>query len=172
MTTRPDPPFPRAVTKACRQACLIVAAAAALGLLVNALRPQGLALVRPPAVSPPSADSSPQQGARPIRLAAALKKLKTGRAIFIDARSEDDYLAGHIKTARSLPEKTLDIWMPDFFNSTPPETELVTYCGGPRCHLAEQLAVKLYAFGYPHVHHMTAGWDGWLAAGYPTETGL
>jgi rhodanese-related sulfurtransferase len=172
MTPRPNKSFWQPLRRAGLQALGIIVAAAVLGLLVNALRPQGLELIRTAASVPPSSDSSHADGARPIELAAALEKLNQGTAIFIDARAEDDYRAGHIKTARNLPEKTLDIWMPEFFNATPPETELIVYCSGPRCRLAERLAAKLYEFGYPEVYHLTVGWNGWTAAGYPAETGF
>jgi rhodanese-related sulfurtransferase len=161
---------PHAFAKACRQALFITIAAAALGLIVNALRPQGLDLIRSSETAVPVADSANSDGPQPIKLTAALEKLKKGTAVFMDARSEYDYKAGHIQTARNFPEKTLDIWMPDFFNTTPPEALLIIYCSDPRCHLAEHLAVRLYELGYPNIRFLTAGWDGWLAAGYPVES--
>ncbi len=171
LMTQPKNQTPHAFVKACRQALFITVAAAALGLIVNVLRPQGLDLVRSSETVAPVAGSVNHDGPQPIELTDALEKLKKENAVFIDARSEYDYEAGHIQTARNLPEKTLDIWMPDFFNSTPPESLLIIYCSGPRCHLAERLAMKLYELGYTNVHHMTAGWDGWLAAGYPAASG-
>ncbi len=160
----------QAFAKGCRQALFITVAAVALGMIVNTLRPQGLDLIRSGKTVIPVADSVKGDGPQPIELPDALEKLKTGNALFMDARSEYDYNAGHIQTARSYPEKTLDIWMPDFFNSTPPESLLITYCSDPRCHLAEHLAVKLYELGYPNARFLTAGWAGWLAAGYPVES--
>jgi len=159
-----------AFVKACRQALFIAVAAATLGLIVNALRPQGLDLIRSSETVVPVTDSVHSDGPQPIELTAALERLKKGNAIFMDARSEYDYNAGHIQTARNYPKKNLDIWMPDFFNNTPPEALLITYCSDPRCHLAEHLAVKLYELGYPNVRFLPAGWDGWLAAGYPVAS--
>ena len=170
LMAQPKNQTPHAFVKACRQALSITVAAAVLGLSVNALRPQGLDLIRSSETVVPVADSVNSDGPQPIELTAALERLKQGNAIFMDARSEYDYNTGHIQTARNYPEKTLDIWMPDFFNNTPPESLLITYCSDTRCHLAEHLSAKLYEFGYTNVHHMTAGWDGWLAAGYPVES--
>ncbi len=168
---QPDNQSPGAFVKACQQALFISVAAVALGLLVNALRPQGLDLIQSSETVAPVTGTGSINGPQPIELAIALEKLETGNAVFIDARSEYDYKAGHIQTARNLPEKTLDIWMPDFFNSTPPESSLVIYCSDPRCHLAERLATKLYEFGYPNVHILTAGWSAWQSSGYPIESG-
>ena len=159
-----------AFVKACRQALFIAVAAVALGLIVNALRPQGLDLIRSSETVVPVTDSVHSDGPQPIELAAALEGLKKGNAIFMDARSEYDYNAGHIQTARNYPEKTLDIWMPDFFNNTPPESLLITYCSDTRCHLAEHLAVKLYELGYPNVRFLPAGLSAWQAKGYPVES--
>jgi len=167
--SRPDNPTPNPYVRTFLQAICIAAAATMLGLTVNAFRPQGLDLIRTGETAAPVVESGDNGGARPIELGAALEKLNRAEAVFIDARSEADFNAGHIKTARNLPEKNLGLWMPDFFSNTPPEAVLIVYCSGPRCHLAEQLATKLYEFGYPNAYHMTAGWDGWLTAGYPKE---
>jgi rhodanese-related sulfurtransferase len=170
MLTPPNRKSAHGLTKACLQALGIIVAATAFGLLFNALRPRGLELIRPGETAALPDVSGNHGGPQPIELPAAFEILKKGDALFIDARSEYDFKAGHIKTARNLPAQTLDTWMPDFFNTTPPETLLIIYCSNPRCHLAERLAARLYTFGYPHVRPMTAGWDGWLAAGYPTAS--
>ena len=170
LMAQPKNQTPHAFVKACRQALSITVAAAVLGLSVNALRPQGLDLIRSSETVVPVADSVNSDGPQPIELTDALEKLKQGKAIFMDARSEYDYNAGHIQTARNYPEKTLDIWMPDFFNNTPPESLLITYCSDTRCHLAEHLAVKLYELGYPNVRFLPAGLSAWQARGYPVES--
>lgn len=170
LMAQPKKQTPHAFVKACRQALFISVAAAALGLSFNALRPQGLDLIRSRETAVPVAGSMNSDSPQPIELTAALEKLQKGNAIFMDARSEYDYNAGHIQTARSYPEKDLDIWMPDFFNNTPPESLLITYCSDPRCHLAERLAVKLYALGYPHVRYLPAGFSAWQASGYPVAS--
>lgn len=153
--------------RACRQALMITAAAVVLGLVVNALRPQGLDLVRSTDPALPATSAAESAGPQSVKLKAALELLKSGTAIIIDARSEFDYAAGHIETARNLQEINLDAWMPDFFNSTPPETALIVYCSGPRCQLAERLAIRLFGLGFTNVHVLTAGWKGWQARGYP-----
>jgi rhodanese-related sulfurtransferase len=154
---------------ACREAVLICVAAVAIGLLVNLLRPQGIDLINHGNADNHLSASPEIEGASPITLAEAFEKLKNSRAVFIDARSEYDFKAGHIKTALNLQEKNLDIWMPDFFEKTTPETLLITYCSGPRCHLAESVAVKLYELGYFNVRYMSAGGKAWLASIYPGE---
>ena len=155
---------------ACRQALMITAAAAVLGLVVNALRPQGLDLVRSPAPAAPAGSAAAPAGPQPMELEAVLEQLKSGTAIIIDTRSEYDYAAGHIQTARNLEERNLDVWMPDFFSTTPPDTTLIVYCSGPRCQLAERLAVRLYELSYTNVHVLKAGWKAWQARGYPTAS--
>jgi rhodanese-related sulfurtransferase len=155
--------------KACLDALLICVVAVVLGLLVNLIRPEGIDLIRHSDTAIHISAYPEIAGPVPIELAAAFEKLKNSSVIFIDARSEYDFKAGHIKTALNLQEKNLDIWMPDFFEKTPPETLLITYCSGPRCHLAEHLAAKLYEIGYTNVRHMPAGWQAWQANDYPAE---
>ncbi len=168
--TQPDNQFPGAFIKACRQALFISVAAVTLGVLVNALRPQGLDLIRSSETAAPATETGHSNGPQPIELTDALEKLKKGNAIFMDARSKYDYNAGHIETARNYPKKTLDIWMPDFFNNTPPESLLITYCSDTQCHLAKHLAVKLYELGYPNVRFLPEGLSAWQASGYPMES--
>ncbi len=155
--------------KACLDALLICIAAAIIGLLVNLIRPQGIDLIRHSDTATHLSASPEIEGPSPIKLVEALENLKKGDAVFIDARSEYDFKAGHIKTALNLQEKNLDSWMPDFFEKTPPETLLIIYCSAPRCHLAEHLAAKLYEIGYTNVRHMPAGWDAWQSNAYPAE---
>ena len=154
---------------ACREAILLCIAAVVMGLLVNLIRPEGIDLIRHSNNTTHLSASPEIAGPIPIKLDAAFEKLKNSSAVFIDARSGYDFKAGHIKTALNLQEKNLDIWMPDFFEKTPPETLLIIYCSGPRCHLAEHLAAKLYEIGYTNVRHMPAGWQAWQANAYPAE---
>jgi len=168
--TSPESKFAHPLLHACRQALMITVAAVVLGLIVNALRPQGLDLLRSPEPVSPAATGPAAAGPQPIELAAALDHLNSGAAIFIDARSEYDYAAGHIATARNFQEKNMDVWMPDFFSTTSPETPLIIYCSGPRCHLAERLAKRLYGLGFTAAQILADGWNGWLASGYPTDS--
>jgi len=165
--TSPESKVGQPFWTACRQALMITVAAVVLGLMVNALRPHGLELIRPPDPVSPATTEAEFAGPRPIDLEDALERLKNQRTIIIDARSEYDYAVGHIDTARNLQEKDLDVWMPDFFSTTSPETPLIVYCSGPRCLLAERLAVRMFELGYTNVHILTAGWNGWQARGYP-----
>jgi len=155
--------------KACLDALLICVAAVVIGLLVNLVRPQGIDLIRDSDTANHLSASPEIEGPSPIKLTEALENLKRGGAVFIDARSEYDFKAGHIKTALNLQEKNLDTWMPDFFEKTPPEALLITYCSGPGCHLAERLSTTLYEIGYTNVRYMPAGWLTWQANAYPTE---
>jgi rhodanese-related sulfurtransferase len=167
--TRSSRQYRQAFASACRQAFFITLAAAALGLLVNALRPQGLDLVTTGDTPTAAGTANQQSGPPTVELATAREAWENGSAIFIDARTTLDYAAGHIANARNLQENNLDVWMPDFFNAVPPDTDLIVYCSGPRCHLAESLAAKLYEFGYTKTRILTAGWPAWQAAGYPSN---
>jgi len=91
---------------ACRQALMITVAAVVLGLMVNALRPQGLDLIRPPDPVSPATTAVKSAGPQPINLEDTLERLKNQSAIIIDARSEFDYAAGHMIPPETCRKKT------------------------------------------------------------------
>ena len=54
--------------------------------------------------------------------------------------------------------------------SVPKCTEIITYCGGPKCPQSSQAAQRLRELGYTNVRAYEEGLEGWKAAGYSVET--
>lgn len=150
------------------EALVICLAAAALGLIVNGLRPDGLPLF--PREAPRSIAVDPQNP-RQIPIEEAIARFKQGDALFADARSPADYAAGHIAGAVNLPAQTPDAWMPRVFAEVPPDRTVITYCSGSRCILSEKLAEILAEAGFENVFHLEDGWTRWTERGLPTEKG-
>lgn len=94
-----------------------------------------------------------------------------GKALFIDARHEDEFLLGHIKGAISLPLDTLDK-NPARLRAIPKDALIVTYCSGEECALSTDLGFKLAALGYRNVRIFFSGWLEWQRVKLPVETGL
>jgi rhodanese-related sulfurtransferase len=46
---------------------------------------------------------------------------------------------------------------------------IITYCDGPNCHLAPELAEFLFFNGFDHVFYLENGWTRWRDHGYPVE---
>ena len=102
-----------------------------------------------------------------INLEQAHKLYEMG-FIFIDARDESEYKAGHIKSAINLPIYDFDKYKKVISGITKSQT-IVCYCGGTDCDLSTQLAKKLYSLGYRNNYIFIGGWEQWKTAGYQVE---
>ena len=92
-------------------------------------------------------------------------------AVFIDARSPEEFAAGHIPGAVSLP---FDLVYEDPTLLEQLETgdrPIVTYCDGSECDLAENLAFVLIDAGHRKVLVYEGGTLAWTAAGENLSTG-
>ncbi len=102
-------------------------------------------------------------------LKLAKEMYDSGSFLFVDARSPEDYEAGHIREAISLPIGQFDEVIHDFLDQYTPETRIVTYCSGRNCGDSHQLAQILLDFGYSRVNVLIDGFSEWKAEGYPVE---
>ena len=93
----------------------------------------------------------------------------SGNVLFVDARSRDNYEAGHIPGAESLPVGQFDELIDAFIDKHPTEKPIVTYCSGRTCEDSHNLAQLLMDFGYSDVKVFIDGYPGWEAEGYPIE---
>lgn len=156
--------------KALLQGGTILAAAAAVGLVFNGLRPGKLPLVQDWSVSGQLAAAKPGENLV-ISLDDAKALFFTRAAIFVDARPEDFYEMGHIQGARSLPMEDFDSRSPAVTADIPRDSLIVVYCDGEICSLSKDLALALSANGFSHVQVLLNGWSLWQAAGMPVEEG-
>ena len=139
------------------EAGAMIAVGVAAGLAYNALAADGL-----------YASVEEVVGPREIDVATAQRLLDEG-ALFVDARFWWDYEAGHVPGALSLPVTEAG-HAPELLGDVPRDRLLVTYCTGPPCDSGDGLARALMReHGYRRVRVMTAGWPGWVAAGYAVE---
>lgn len=109
---------------------------------------------------------------REISLDEARKWFDTADAVFVDARHELDFSAGHIRGARHLAVDAQERWLDAFLAETAPETMIITYCDGEDCHLAAEMARLMIFNGFTQVHYLRNGWTRWREQGFPTETGM
>jgi rhodanese-related sulfurtransferase len=92
--------------------------------------------------------------------------------LFVDARIEEDYVAGHIPGSMSFPLNRLEEILPSFMESYPFDKQLVIYCSGIDCTDSHDLATHLKELGYQSVRVYSRGYDGWLETGRPVKEGL
>lgn len=89
---------------------------------------------------------------------------KGARVVVVDVRPEDEYRAGHIRKARSIPLSELKRRLDEL----PRSTEIVAYCRGPYCALAPEAVRLLQARGYK-ARRLDEGIPEWAAAGLPVD---
>jgi rhodanese-related sulfurtransferase len=106
-------------------------------------------------------------GIRQITIEEAEHLFATAAAVFIDTRSEEEFLEGRVPGARSIP--VMDIAAVEL--DWPPERTLVIYCEGGTCLSSLTAARLLHIRGFRDLRVFLGGWEAWLAAGLPVEEG-
>jgi len=92
-------------------------------------------------------------------------------AQFLDARTPDEYDAGHVQGAFFMTPDMLREGYPRALEVLSPDVPTVIYCVGGDCEASHNVAKYLQDFGFQQLHVMTDGYPAWAGAGYPTEAG-
>jgi rhodanese-related sulfurtransferase len=87
-------------------------------------------------------------------------RLARGDIVLVDVRPEEEYAAGHIDGARSIPLEELERRLAEL----PTEHEIVAYCRGPFCAYAHEAVRQLRAAGRK-ARRLEDGWPEWRLAG-------
>lgn len=152
-----------------REAGLIVGLAVVLGLAVNA--PLVLRFLKGD-LEEEFLAAKTFPGIIQIGLAEAEDLFAGGNGFFVDARPSDEFRAGHIAGARSLPFATAEERaLADFVSSVGPDKQIVVYCSGGDCLSSLGLARLLAGRGLKDIRVFPGGWAEWAAAGLPGEAG-
>jgi rhodanese-related sulfurtransferase len=94
-----------------------------------------------------------------------LRRLDAGQVILLDVRPAEEYAAGHIPGAVSIPVEILA----DRLAELPADQEVVAYCRGAYCVLAHDAVRLLAAHGRP-ARPLTEGMLEWRLADLPVAT--
>lgn len=95
-----------------------------------------------------------------------LERLRAGEVTLLDVRPAEEYRAGHLPGALSVPLKDLE----QRLVSVPKDRTVVAYCRGPYCVLAPEAVKLLRARGY-QATAMDDGVAEWRARGLPVTAG-
>ena len=98
--------------------------------------------------------------------AELLERVRSGDAVVVDLRPDEEYAAGHIAGAISIPLADLEAHLADL----PAGIEIVAYCRGPYCALAPQGVAALRRAGR-RARRLEDGFPEWRLAGLPVATG-
>lgn len=148
---------------------VILVLAFALSLTFNQFRNDRLPLVS--GISENGAGDPLHTDETVISLADARALYDEGRVQFLDARSFDDYDAGHIRSAINLPWQEFDAHIETVLPQLRDDATIVAYCDGEACNLSKDLAEALKAMGFDRVKVLVNGWSLWRNAGLPTAGG-
>jgi rhodanese-related sulfurtransferase len=102
----------------------------------------------------------------PIGLDELLRRADHGDVVVLDVRPEDEYAAGHVPGAISIPLGAL----PQRIGEIPPDKDIVAYCRGPYCVLALEAMDQLRRHGL-RVRRMRDGFPEWRERGLPVDVG-
>jgi rhodanese-related sulfurtransferase/predicted transcriptional regulator len=90
---------------------------------------------------------------------ALIARLRKGDVVLVDVRPREEFDAGHIEGARSIPLEELE----DRLAELPADREVVAYCRGPFCAYAHDAVRRLQAAGRP-ARRLEEGWPEWRLA--------
>jgi rhodanese-related sulfurtransferase len=93
-----------------------------------------------------------------------MERLSNRNVVVLDVRSEEEYRAGHIPGALSVPVDTLEAAL----HTLPRDREIVAYCRGPYCVFSDEAVALLRSRGY-RARRLRQGLPDWRAAGMPVE---
>lgn len=93
------------------------------------------------------------------------EQLHSQAAVIIDTREPEEYAAGHLQAAVSIPRGLLEFKIGEVANLDA-DSPIIIYCqAGGRAALAAQ---TLQDMGFGQVSSIAGGYDAWMAAGKPT----
>src|SRR3954464_7061544 len=89
-----------------------------------------------------------------------IARLRRGDVVLVDVRPAEEFEAGHIDGARSIPIDELEQRLAEL----PDDREVVAYCRGPFCAYAHDAVRRLQAAGRT-ARRLEDGWPEWRLAG-------
>ena len=98
----------------------------------------------------------------PVSPGDLMRRLDDPGTLVIDVRPAEEYAAGHIPGALSIPLGELK----GRITELPPATEIVAYCRGPYCVLAPQ-AIEILRRAGVQARRLQEGFPEWRLAGLP-----
>lgn len=94
-----------------------------------------------------------------------VRRVRSGEVTVLDVRPVEEYQAGHIPGARSIPISALQARL----HEVPKDREIVAYCRGPYCVMAAEAVDLLTQKGFK-AHRMELGVADWRARGWRVAT--
>lgn len=93
------------------------------------------------------------------------RRMSNGEVVVLDVRPEQEYAAGHIAGAQSVPVRDISARVVELSD----DKEYVAYCRGPYCVYADEAVATLRAHGI-RAQRLTEGYPEWWLSGRPVCT--
>ena len=107
-----------------------------------------------------------RESLEPVEKESLIERVREGGVTVVDVRPREEYRAGHIPGAVSVPLKELE----SYLSRLPSDRRIVAYCRGPYCLLAIDAVEFLRAHGFPATR-LDDGVLEWQARGLPLSVG-
>ncbi len=107
-----------------------------------------------------------RESLEPVEKESLLDRVREGVVTVVDVRPREEYRAGHIPGAVSVPLKELE----SYLSHLPSDHQIVAYCRGPYCVLAIDAVEILRAHGF-RATRLDDGVLEWQARGLPLAVG-
>ena len=100
-------------------------------------------------------------------------RYEPGLVVFVDARDDEHYTAGHIPGAWQFHHYRPEKYLPDVLPVCLPAQQVVVYCGGGDCEDSEFAAIMLRDAGVPRekLFVYAGGFTEWTKLDLPVENG-
>lgn len=105
-----------------------------------------------------------REALEPVDAATLLRLMRDEDIVVLDVRPVEEFDAGHIPGARSIPVDDLE----QRLSELSPDQEFVAYCRGPYCVFSDDAVNVLQAHGY-RARRLSIGLPDWRSAGLPVE---
>lgn len=99
-----------------------------------------------------------------VPAAELIRRVRTNEVTVLDVRPAEEYRAGHLPGAVSIPVGELKARLKEL----PPDREIVAYCRGPYCVMAVEAVALLRKRGFT-AHRLEQGVADWRARGGRVE---
>lgn len=107
-----------------------------------------------------------RDGLEPVGRTELLQRIREGSVVVLDVRPAEEYAAGHIPGAVSLPLESLETGL----EHLPTDKPVVAYCRGPYCVMAFEAVRRLRGRGRV-ARRLEDGFPEWRAEGLPVAVG-
>jgi len=100
-------------------------------------------------------------------------KVDTGEYVFVDARADGPYKAGHIPGAYQCDYYRSELYLPSVLDRVQNAEKVIVYCNGGECEDSLLVCREFMNLAVPleRIYLFRGGWEAWKQAGEPFEQG-